>query len=160
MSQLAGAQIAALKAELSADPKGLGYAQALSAGDMRALAGLLNATTGPGAETVGLSSVPTAAMLDAFAADLAKLQTDIDNQVAAALQFRPLLNLLMAPQLQTVDLTNAWLQQQFSALIAAGYATQAQVAAATTATASRAQVLFWQGIVLDAVADVAAAVNS
>lgn len=127
----------ALKNEITTDPLGLGYAGK----DDQTVANLLNATTGPGAATVSLSSVAK----DAFVLGIApQIYANLPNLTATKQQqWRDILNIINGAAAVDVSSSNA--QALLSQAVTDGVLTQAQVNAATQKTGSRAEVLFGAG---------------
>ena len=134
----------ALKTELQTDPKSLGYASLITAGNTAALANLLNATTGNGASTVALTTIDH----DDFVADILPDVLTVLPTLSATIQTKWQTILQQFSTSSEVLLTNATTQQLLGEAVTDGLATQAQVTAWTTRTCSRAEVLFGAGTVV------------
>jgi hypothetical protein len=137
---LTAAQIASLKTELDADPKALGYAQ--QAGNDAVIAGMLNALTGPGAETITLPVMSH----DQFAALIAPAVMALGSSTAMQTKWNPMLTLASSAQNVGTTPQNMGL---LNALVADGLMTAAQVTAGTTRIGSRAEVLYGAGTVIE-----------
>lgn len=132
---------AALKAEIEADPKGLGYAAKVRAGDDAGLAGLLNARTGPGAGPVALASVSRDEFLRALRPAYLKLPTKDDPTQA---KWDRILAPINSGGPVTVDATTVDL---LAAAVSDGILTAPEAEAAWHRVGSRAEVLFGAGTV-------------
>lgn len=134
---------AALKAELEADPKNLGYQANINLGRDLAVADLMNATTGPGAETVALPTITKGQFLLGIApvgltlpAKSVEIQAKWDRIIS------------LASSADIVDIGNPTVSLLLQAAVADELITPEQIAAFSTRTGSRAEVLFGVGTVV------------
>lgn len=134
---------AALKTELTTDPKAIGYASQLNISDI-AVAAMLNATTGNGAATVNLPSIAH----DDLAILIAPVVMALSTATAALqAQWGPMLQLIGGIQSVALNAQNLGMLNALSA----DFPTQlpaSAVTAATTRMGSRAEVLFGVGTVV------------
>jgi hypothetical protein len=140
--------LAALKAEIQADPEGIGYAPHAAAQDDAAVAGLLNAPTGPGAAPIALSYVSRddflKAILPAFLV-LPTLATPAGSPETIQAKWDRILNMVSSGAGVTI---NAQVQALLAQAVADGVLTQAESDAVWHRTGSRAEVLWGPGAVV------------
>jgi hypothetical protein len=133
---------AALKAEIQADPLGIGYGPHAAAQDDAAVAGLLNARTGPGAGTIALDYVSRDDFLKGIRPALLRLPAEDANIQA---KWDRILSLIATgPGVTIDDETRALLDSA----VTDGILTQAEADAVWHRTGSRAEVLFGPGAVV------------
>jgi hypothetical protein len=134
--------LAALKAEIQGDPKGLDYGPHAVAQDDGAVADLINSTTGPGAATIALSFVSRddflKAILPAFLV-LPTLPADVQSK------WDRILNMINAGAGVTI---NAPVQALLAQAVTDGVLTQEEADAVWHRTGSRAEVLGGPGTVV------------
>jgi hypothetical protein len=135
---------AALKTELTTDPKGIGYATPLAATNDNAVAALINATTGPGSGTITLPSLTH----DEFAMLIAPVVMAIGGS-SAALQatWYPMLNLISGISIVQTTTQNMGMLGALSSAFPTQLPASA-ITAATTRIGSRAEVLWGAGTVI------------
>lgn len=131
---------AVLKDELENDPKSIGYQSKINLGQDLAVAGLINATTGPGAETISLPTISKGQFLLGIAPVGLTLPTK-----SAEIQAKWDRIILLASSADVVDIGNPTVGLLLQAAIADELITPEQVAAFATRTGSRAEVLFGVG---------------
>ncbi len=143
-----------LKAELTDDPAGLGYAALVAAGNDAALAALLNA---PGAGSVNRREVPRGELLEALAGTggLAAVYAAAVDPQGAAFSVAKAATLILDDPLGTVDYTRAGTRALVAALGPGALAvlTAQQLAALQGVCAksgSRAEVLWGDGATVSA----------
>jgi hypothetical protein len=140
--------LAALKAEIQGDPKGLDYGPHAVAQDDGAVADLLNSTTGPGAATIALSFVSRddflKAILPAFLV-LPTLATPDGWPETIQAKWDRILNMINAGAGVTI---NAPVQVLLAQAVTDGVLTQEQADAVWHRTGSRAEVLGGPGTVV------------
>lgn len=139
---LTAAQIASLSTELSTDPKALGYAQYRTTGNYAEIESLINALTGPGAETVQLATMSH----DEFAALIAPAVMALGSSTALQTKWNPMLTLVASAQNIKLSPLNMSL---LNALVADGLMTAEEVTAGTSRIGSRAEVLCGAGAMPD-----------
>lgn len=127
---------AALRAEITTDPAGLGYAPLVAAGADAGIAALLGATTGPGAAPIALPSVSR----DAFLLGLRPAYMSLPTLPAAVQQKWD--RILAAINSGAAVAIDAGTQGLLASAVADGVLTQAQADAVWHRTGSRAEVLF------------------
>lgn len=133
----------ALRAELDADPAGLGYAAPRAIGDRLTLLALLNDRSGPGTATIALDSVPRNGFVEALRPGLLALA---GLSAATQMKWDRILNAIYTTTGSvTIDPTTRGL---LSAAIADGVLTQAQADAAWHRAGSRAEALWGAGTVV------------
>jgi hypothetical protein len=134
--------LAALRAEIQGDPRGLDYGPHAVAQDDGAVADLLNSTTGPGAATIALSFVSRddflKAILPAFLV-IPNLPANIQAK------WDRILNMINAGAGVTI---NAPVQALLAQAVTDGVLTQEEADAVWHRTGSRAEVLFGPGTVV------------
>ncbi len=134
----------ALKNEIATDLKALGYAALVASGNDQGIADLLNATTGSGAATVGLTSLTKDEFVLGFApaiyTNLSTLSTTKQQQ------WRDILNIINGAT--AVDLSTSNVQALLAQGVSDGLITQAEINAVTQKTGSRAEFLFGAGTVI------------
>jgi hypothetical protein len=134
--------LAALRAEIQGDPRGLDYGPHAVAQDDGAVADLLNSTTGPGAATIALSFVSRddflKAILPAFLV-IPNLPANIQAK------WDRILNMINAGAGVTI---NAPVQALLAQAVTDGVLTQEQADAVWHRTGSRAEVLGGPGTVV------------
>jgi len=135
--------LAALKAELLADPAGFGYAPMLAAGQDGTLADALNAVR----QTIDINRgvIPSYEIINAT--------TPSDWTALSAAEKQRYQTLTGAGQ---VDSGNANVRAAFQAMFAAGTATRTALTALLTRKGSRAEQLFGAGVEVDFMAVCAA----
>ena len=141
---------AALKSEITTDPKALGYAPLINVSD-NGIAGLLNALTGPGAATISLLTQTKGAILkgiipalDQLASGLTLSNSPITSQTAQKWANR-FAALRSGDPVVVLDGGLLFLLNQ---MVADGLTTQPYIDAFTTRTGSRAEALFGAGTVV------------
>ncbi len=141
----------ALKAEIANDPKQLGLAALAAAGRDGDVAARLNATSGPGAESVTAdNALPGGFVLSknqfalAIAPALARLSSLSDASVAQ--RFRDILQGVSWSEF--VDLTHPVVKQMLAAAQQASVLTADEATAMSTRVGSRAEVLWGAGTVV------------
>ena len=141
---------AALKSEITTDPKALGYAPLINVSD-NGIAGLLNSLTGLGAETINLLTQTKGAILrgiipalDQLASGLTLSNSPITSQTAQkwANRFSALRS---GDGVLALDANFMGLLGQ---MVTDGLITQPAIDAFTTRTGSRAEVLWGAGTVI------------
>lgn len=136
--------ITALKAELTTDPKGLGYGPNLTSTNDVANAVLINSLTGPGAASITLPSLSHDELTVLIAPVVMALGS---ATVALQDKWNPMLNLISGVSaFQTIP-QNLGMLNALSADFPTQLPTSA-ITAATTRIGSRAEVLFGAGTVV------------
>lgn len=153
-------QLAALKSEIQSDPAKLSYAPYIGVSDVQ-IAALLNATSGPGAASIDLATISKGSLLLQIVPWLDQLAT---GQTTGGVAIPPATVTKWQQRFQALQAGDAVLSVPALAAmmndgVTDGLATAAQVAAITTRTGSRAEVLFGQGTVIQC-QDVLAALGS
>lgn len=131
---------AALKDELQKDLKGMGYAPLIEEGEHLVIAELMNALTGPGAETVGLGLITKGAFLlgiSPVALTLPQASQEDQDKWDRIIG--------MASAAEYVDVSHPNILGMLQLAIMEGFITQEQVDAFTKRIGSRAEVLFGAG---------------
>lgn len=134
----------ALKDELEQDPKNLGYSALISAGRDLALAALLNAKSGAGAETLSLQVITKGAFLLGISPVGLTLPT---KSSADQMKWDRIISFASAADF--VDVGNANVAGLLALAIADGLITQQQVDSFTKRVGSRAEVLFGADTVIN-----------
>ncbi len=142
-------QLASLKTEIQTDPAKLGYAPYIGVSDIQ-IAALLNSGTGPGAASIDVATISKGSLLlqivpwlDQLASGQTTGGTPIPAATVTKWQQR-----FQALQAGDAVLSVPALLPMMNDGVTDGIATTAQVAAITTRTGSRAEVLFGQGTVI------------
>lgn len=128
---------AALKEELETDPKNLGYSANISLGRDLAVADLMNAKTGKGAESIALPTISKGQFLLGIAPVGLTLPT---KSVEIQAKWDRIISL--ASSADIVDIGNPTVALLLQAAIADELITSEQIAAFSTRMGSRAEVLF------------------
>jgi hypothetical protein len=134
--------LAALRAEIQGDPRGLDYGPHAVAQDDGAVADLINSTTGPGAATIALSFVSRDDFLKAILPAFLVIPT-LPADVQA--KWDRILNMINAGAGVTI---NAPVQALLAQAVTDGVLTQEQADAVWHRTGSRAEVLGGPGTVV------------
>ena|SRR5579862_5971181 len=129
-----------LKGEITADPKGMGYAALVASGSDGGIAALLNAQTGPGVGTVTLPSLTKDQFLTATAPFLPNLLT---ASPAIQAKWSVILDHLRAAD--QLDFTNPAVLALIVAAVTDGLLTSGQASGLNQRNGSRAEVLFGAG---------------
>lgn len=138
---LTAAQIAALKTELYTDPKSMNYAA--QSGNDAVIAGLLNAFTGPGAETITLPYLSH----DDFAVMIAPAVMALGSATTTLqTKWTPMLNLISGTQRVTLSARNMGM---LNGLVTDGLLAATDITAGTTRIGSRAEVLYGAGTIAE-----------
>ena len=142
---------ATLETEIQTDPRALGYAALLAAGNDAGIAALLNAVTGSGAATIALASIDRNTFLKITTAAAIRVATGIGSDggalaAGAAVKWGAVLAQARAadPGSQ-IDLT---LLPSLGDPSADRVMAPSELAALTTRTGSRAEVLFGPGTII------------
>lgn len=137
---------AALKTEIQTDPKALGFAALVTAGNDQGIADKLN-QVGASGETIGSGVIPTWRIINA---------TDPTEWAALTAQEKQRYQTLTGAGL--LDTSNTNVRTAFTSMFAVGTATRTALNGLTTRSAARAEVLFGAGTVITS-ADVARALR-
>lgn len=135
---MSAAQLAALRAEILSDSKGLGYAPFFEAGADSLVADLLNARTGSGAEVRGVSSISGDEAKVMFLPAILALGQSTD----ASLKSKWVNTLPILGGAQSFTVSGAAQQALIAELIADGLVSPPQVDYYTTRVFSRGEILF------------------
>lgn len=135
--------LSTLKIELATDPKGLGYAPLVAVGNDQAVADLLNAKTGPGAEAISLAVIPKGDFLLGIAPAAMVLATKDD-----ATQRRWDRLIALASASDQIRVGSPTIQGLLAQAVGEGLLAQGQVDGFTKRVGSRAEVLFGPGAML------------
>ena len=141
---------AALKTELTTDPKTLGYASQLGLSDI-AVAAMLNATTGNGAATISISSM-TRGEWDAQLIPMEDQVTTGLNLSGAALSAAVISkwnSRIAAFRAGDPSISVAVMTPLLNSAVSDGLITSSFITQITSRTGSRAEVLFGEGTVID-----------
>jgi hypothetical protein len=133
-----------LKAEITTDPKGLGYAPFVQPGSDNSIMALLNDPTN--AKGQGTVAMPSLSKDQFLLATAPMLFTLVGLSAAIQAKWTPILEHLRAAD--QLDFTSATVQALVTAAVADGLLTQAQATALNQRMGSRAEVLFGAGTVL------------
>ena len=142
-------QLTTLKNEILTDPLKVGYSSYVGISNV-ALAGMLNATTGPGAAIIQLSTITKGSLLLQIVPWLDQLSTSqtVSGTAIPAATVTKWQQRFQALQAADPTIAVSSLLPMMDNGISDGIATAAQVSSITTKIGSRAEVLFGSGTVI------------